>query len=660
MKPEMGTVSEQGEFNLTFLRCAAGTDVGMRRDENQDCFGVIKGRHFHGYFVADGMGGVHGGATASRLAISTLEELLQRGGGSVTPDALEEMAQQANARIFEKGSQDPSLAGMGTTLVGLVFTPTGVICLNVGDSRAYRVRGTTIQQLSEDHTLVRELVRSGALAEEEAEKHPVSHMLTRSLGPVVEVQIEADFLPEQPELGDIYILCSDGLYNLVSEEEMLGVVKQNPLDDANQILINLANQRGGPDNVTVLVVSVGERVGKGRSQEYRKARDRAVTITPNAPDTDTPADAEGRAVQGQAESGVDPAQAPEQNVPPPPVEEPADPRAKRQKLVSERVQQISPSRGVPVFLLVAAALVFGLSAGEVARRFGLTIDYFSSTDPAPSGSQARVTTLSDLSQGLDIKRDPSQLDLRLPEIARQFELRTEPEAAPPDDRVGASRSRDVVQRAVLNLEQQLKVLSAPASEGSAASLAAKRSELVQVSKEYETVQVDVESAAHTALRWNGRRGQLDEPNADIFKLANQLKAAGGCPEDTRRRLDRISDLSNAYQEVEGTLEVSPTDAKLRAALEAKGRELAQAREQMLLELRALYDGIVFKADSQFENLKMRRDSLYARRQLLQNEVAVFDAVSDPNPTKRNELRARLELQLKDLKGTLATLESRAR
>ena len=631
----------------------------MRRDENQDCFGVFKGDVYRGYFVADGMGGVHGGATASRLAISTLEEVLPRMQAGVTPDSLIQAAQQANRRIFEKGSQDPSLAGMGTTLVGLVFTPEALICLNVGDSRAYRVRGNSIKQLSEDHTLVRELVKSGAIQLSEAEKHPVSHMLTRSLGPVSEVQVEASILPEPPELGDIYLLCSDGLYNLVSEEEMLGVVRQNPLDDANQILINLANQRGGPDNVTVLVISVGERVGKGRSSQYRKARDAAASVGQEEAHTDLPQSPRGEDLQtggGQAAHSQSEAHA---DVKPPPVEEPQDPRARKQRLMTQRVASPAPSRGVPVPLLVVAALVLGLTAGEVARRFGITLGSFSTqgVEELDGRRAARITSLNDLSEGLDIKRDPSQVDARLPEIARQFDVRSG-SAVVTERQDGLSASRDVLQRAVANLQAQLALLSSSAGEETAATLSAKRGELLQVSKEYEAVQVEVDAAAHTVTRWSGRRAQLDEPSADIFKLANQLKAANACPEATRQRLDRISSLSNSYQELEASLEVNPSDEGAKSSLGEKSRELKLARDQMLVELRSLFDGVVVKTNAQFENLKMRRDSLLTRKQALQNEILLLEAIADPNPAKRNELRVKLEGQLEDMRGTLATVEKR--
>ncbi len=651
----MGTVSEQQGFNLSFLRCAAGTDVGMRRDENQDSFGVFKGQFYVGYFIADGMGGVHGGATASRLAISTVEELLERSPSGVTADTLVQIASEANSRIFERGSQDASLAGMGTTLVGLVFTPDGTISVNVGDSRAYRIRGNSIQQLTEDHTLVRELVRSGAIPVEEAERHPVSHMLTRSLGPVADVQVEARVLPEQPELGDIFILCSDGLYNLVSDEEMLGVVRQNPLDDANQILINLANQRGGPDNITVLVISVGERVGRGRTQEYRKARDFAAAFPQEPAHADLPASDQGQ----QPESPPAVAEQAEQEVAPPPVQEPKDRRQERQRLLSQIVQSAPQQRGVPVPLLVIAALVLGMTAGDIARRVGVDLGSFSFIQGLTgSDLPPRVTSLSDLTAGLELSNNPSQGDLRLPEIARQVDVKGA--VSPPSVREvdGANASRDVLRRAITGIEQQIALLSSAPSPANAEALASAKARLAKANSEFETLEVEVEAAEHAVTRWSGRRAQLDDPNADIFKLANQLKAAGACPERPRQRLDRISDLSNKYQEIEGGLEVDPYDEKLKAELSRRGDELRRARNEMQIELRGLFDSVVFKADSEYGNLRIRRDSLFSLRSTLQNEIEILEAISDPTPGKRAELRARLDRQLEDMRATLAAVERR--
>lgn len=254
----MTTATPEPFLNLAAtLRYAAGTDIGRRREENQDSFGVIDNPNFRIFLVADGMGGVKGGAIASNLALETLRSCLES-RSELLPHSITSAVQQANSQVFERGGNDPALSGMGTTLVGVAFSGERMFMINVGDSRLYRIRDRKIKQLTEDHTLVGELLRSGAITREQAANHPVSHMLTRSLGPTPAVDIDCEVCTDGPARGDSYVLCSDGLYNLVSQEEIGKIVYDNSLDEAVQILIGLANQRGGTDNITVIILRVGE------------------------------------------------------------------------------------------------------------------------------------------------------------------------------------------------------------------------------------------------------------------------------------------------------------------------------------------------------------------------------------------------------------------
>lgn len=248
---------ESQESPLKAIRFAYGTDVGKRREENQDSLGVIESDSLKFFLVADGMGGVKGGALASNMAVAAVREVLSD-KTQLTEAEICEALGEANARIFERGMEDSSLAGMGTTFVGLGFTGTDMYISSVGDSRAYRVRGTQIEQLTEDHTLVMELLRSGAISPEQAGNHPVSHMLTRSLGPTPSVEVDCWRCQDGPAAGDIYLLCSDGLYNLVGAEECLDLITNFSLDDAVQELIDLANLRGGTDNITVMLIKIDD------------------------------------------------------------------------------------------------------------------------------------------------------------------------------------------------------------------------------------------------------------------------------------------------------------------------------------------------------------------------------------------------------------------
>lgn len=233
----------------------AKTDIGLRREENQDSYGTVENDHFQFFFVADGMGGVKGGAIASQLAVSILSELFKH-RTSIDTDALIQATLRVNTAIFERGAMEPGLAGMGTTLVGICVYQDRLFILNVGDSRAYRMRNGEIAQLTDDHTLVNELLRSGAISEDQVENHPVSHMLTRSLGPTPTIEVDCWIEKTGFQAGDRYLLCSDGLYNLVSSAEMLEIVTELPVHEATNRLVNLANERGGTDNITVIVVEV--------------------------------------------------------------------------------------------------------------------------------------------------------------------------------------------------------------------------------------------------------------------------------------------------------------------------------------------------------------------------------------------------------------------
>jgi serine/threonine protein phosphatase PrpC len=245
--------SQQTLPAIKHLRYTAATDIGMRREENQDSYGIIENNSFRVFIVADGMGGVQGGATASKMAVSIVEQYLKDKTELNAANICQAIA-VANKLIFEKGADDPSLNGMGTTFVGIAFVEKRMFIINVGDSRAYCIRKNYVKRLTEDHTLVMELVRSGTISVEQASNHPVSHMLTRSLGPTPEIEIDCHLSDSCPMPDDHFLLCSDGLYNMVAESEMLDIISNNSIDQATELLIELANQRGGTDNITLILV----------------------------------------------------------------------------------------------------------------------------------------------------------------------------------------------------------------------------------------------------------------------------------------------------------------------------------------------------------------------------------------------------------------------
>ena len=229
-------------------RNAVRTDTGRRRLGNEDAY-VVEPPLF---VIADGMGGARAGEIAAGLATAAFEE-----AASETRDetALESIIADANRRIWERSLADPATAGMGTTItVALVDEPGGRITFgHVGDSRAYRVREGEIEQVTTDHSLVAELVQSGVLTPEEAERHPQRSAITRALG--TEAAVEADIFTIEAEVDDLFLLCSDGLSDMLTDREMATAIATAGADPkvAAETLVKAANARGGEDNVTVVL-----------------------------------------------------------------------------------------------------------------------------------------------------------------------------------------------------------------------------------------------------------------------------------------------------------------------------------------------------------------------------------------------------------------------
>jgi serine/threonine protein phosphatase PrpC len=257
MNDEMQTIQEASSKPpvLSYLSYASHSDVGKKREENQDSYGVIEREAYRIFVVADGMGGVKGGAVASQLAIQTFEEALN---DKPIPENYIRSVKQANATVFAKGQEEQELSGMGTTFLALCFSADHLHVLHVGDSRAYRFREEKVEQLTHDHTLIQELVDAGALSEDQAEDHPVSHMLTRSLGPAAEVAPDCTLTLDGPLGGDRYLICSDGLYNLVDMDELPALIVGKSNEEAVRVLVDEANERGGIDNITAMLITVSD------------------------------------------------------------------------------------------------------------------------------------------------------------------------------------------------------------------------------------------------------------------------------------------------------------------------------------------------------------------------------------------------------------------
>jgi protein phosphatase len=245
------------------LDYASLTDVGVRRSHNQDAHVILPAgdaenwrQRGHVFLVADGMGAHAVGELASKLAVDSIPHIYTKYAQEGPLPALRRAFVEANVHIHTRGQQNPEFAGMGTTATALVLRPEGAWIGHVGDSRAYRIRQGAIEQLSFDHSLLWELARRQGVSPEELQGIP-PNVIVRSLGPEPVVQVDVEG-PHPLRAGDIYVLCSDGLSGPLSDREIGAVVSVLPPAEACRLLVDLANLQGGPDNITVMVVRLGD------------------------------------------------------------------------------------------------------------------------------------------------------------------------------------------------------------------------------------------------------------------------------------------------------------------------------------------------------------------------------------------------------------------
>ena len=242
------------------MKLVAKTDIGSQRSENQDSYrGGRRPDDAVWGAVCDGMGGARGGRLASTMAVDALQQAIEAGIDEAhTPQAgralLESAVEQANRSVYEKARGTPSLSGMGTTVVCALVRGGLAQYVHVGDSRIYLFRNNKLLQLTKDHSMVQEMVEQGALTEEEAQNHPRKNLITRALG--VGRDVEADFGEKEVSPRDILLLCTDGLTNMVADDDIAQVLREVPFFDATSILVDRALQAGGQDNITVLLMGV--------------------------------------------------------------------------------------------------------------------------------------------------------------------------------------------------------------------------------------------------------------------------------------------------------------------------------------------------------------------------------------------------------------------
>ena len=239
------------------------SDIGCQRENNEDSFGYFEPEDDEQFLrkgrlaiVADGMGGYEGGQEASHLAVETVSTFYRDRNGTDPQQLLNEALQAAHERVRQYGFAHPKLRGMGTTCTAIVVVGNALHYVHVGDTRLYLVRDGQIHQITRDHSYVGRLVESGVISREEAEKHPQRNILTAALGTSADLIMEAPEHPAALQPGDVLVVCSDGLWGQMQDAEILQAVANKSPEEAGRELIELARERGGPDNITVQILRV--------------------------------------------------------------------------------------------------------------------------------------------------------------------------------------------------------------------------------------------------------------------------------------------------------------------------------------------------------------------------------------------------------------------
>ncbi len=287
------------------------TDTGRQREANEDSYFVRAPL----FAVADGMGGAQAGEVASRVAVEAFERAGEAEDADLAPEELlRRTVQLANREIFELAQGDSSRSGMGTTLTAALVRGDEISFGHVGDSRAYVLRDGKLKQITDDHSLVEELRRQGRLTRDQAAEHPQRSVITRALGP--EPQVEVDTMTFRARPGDVFLLCSDGLTTMLSDDDLLAILKrEGGLERAARRLVKAANDRGGKDNITVVLFSLEEAeaaVEEGETLVGSSAEDAGFTAErvragvaaergPSRPSRSEPAARSGGAGDGRRE-----------------------------------------------------------------------------------------------------------------------------------------------------------------------------------------------------------------------------------------------------------------------------------------------------------------------------------------------------------------------
>jgi viroplasmin and RNaseH domain-containing protein len=437
-------------------------------------------------------------------------------------------------------------------------------------------------------------------------------MLTRSLGPLPDVEVESRTLAEIPENGDIYVLCSDGLTNYVPPEDILAVARQNPLDDASQILINLANQRGGGDNITVLLIAVGEKTPRSRKPTLPFPPFDSESSQANDAIGDLPKAGETRVAIPQ----------------PPPVEEPKDLKAERKALRARQRVYGGPPSAIPTFILLGATLVTGLLIGSLARKASLLgfekLAGIYPDEEAPDRNKPQA------------RKESFDENTSLAALARQ--IRSE-QTNGQDEAQSSSRSArkpEQIRASILRLQQQIQALKASPANSVPENAQSIRTEVDRLQKEYSAIESSLDVASRAVTLWLSRQVTFENQTKNGESLA-EIEQVAAYSTAIKEKLAALSTVSYQYRSKADEVELYPGNSALRSDFETLQARRDQLRGELQVDVRKALGSILANTYKDYETIKIKRDILWLDLQASKRELEVQAALADSDQTKRTDL-----------------------
>lgn len=620
---------ESADTSALRISHAALSDIGQKRSENQDSYGIIESSTHAVFLVADGMGGVQGGAVASGIAVSVIKEVLQSASG-LDIDLVQRAISSANSRIFEEAVAKPNLTGMGTTCVLLGFEGRKLLVGNVGDSRAYRLRGTELVQLTQDHTLVMELLRSGTISPDQAQNHPVSHMLTRSLGPVNEIEADCRWHEGELEPGDRYLLCSDGLYNLVAADEIALVLRSQPLQKAVATLVDLANDRGGTDNITVLTIQVGERVLEELQLPFTQERKVAAPKH------------EGSQINGESRGAPSPA--PQQHATAA-AGEPGGAKTlkseapQRNQLLKTLSLFVSIAVGISGALYLARSLPSGGSSAGNNTQPESSLEFYGTqgTDPKPTAEAVPTESLA-IAHATEAAA-PEPRPAVTPQLLAPEELQT------------IQKRHQTLSGRLADLDNKLRSFGGPLSGDLGELLAEAEANIERRRKELEKVREELEIATRKLAVWYGRRKRLAE--TDAINLASEIEVSSL---DVQQKHEAFKKTTYEYLKESEVLYYNPVDQQqqrkvvdLRAQRRIRSDELAAA-------VRNAIESASREADQEVAELTLKRDRISAELESAKLDQGYAKILMGNDEKAKREIYQALKHERELVAGELESIE----